>query len=494
MSHILQQGTVLDKRYEIKKMLKAGGMGAVYKAADRRFSNSPCAVKEMLDKSSDEEKKKYYIKRFGEEAKILHRLRHPNLPVVKDYFIENGRYYLVMDYIEGRDLKSIIKDYKGSIPEKPVIKWSTDILEALEYLHSQEPPIIYRDIKPANIMLRDSDLRILLIDFGIARTFIPEDFSEMTAVGTPNYAPEELFEGRYDTRTDIYSLGATMHHMLTGVKPVMGENLRPVREVNPQISQELEEIVMKALSKNPEDRYASAGEMREKLEKLKDFTEEITVIPEINTEKVKEYKFESFNPENDTLTQENKAKKGSLKYILISLGLFLPVFFIILFFILAGGITYWYINDPSTDPTPEATPFFQPTQEPVYSPTPEPNYGTTPRPVASPTPVPPVKEERKFDSIYFENKIDERIWLLVHYNSGGEWIDKGWLCIEPGEIVYAFDTENRNFYYYAESTRWVWEGDKKNEDDFSINYDGKNCLLKMYTTGKEYGDYTITFK
>ena len=167
----LNTGILLDKRYEIKRKIKAGGMGAIYEALDHRFAKTPCAVKEMLGHSTDSKEEKYLIERFTEEAKILHKLRHHSLPVVKDYFTENGRYYLVMDYIEGEDLDTIMHKYKDKgVPENLVIKWSKQILNALEYLHNQSPPIIYRDLKPANVMLQKSEDKIMLVDFGIART------------------------------------------------------------------------------------------------------------------------------------------------------------------------------------------------------------------------------------------------------------------------------------------------------------------------------------
>ncbi|MEQ8168468.1 MAG: serine/threonine-protein kinase, partial [Candidatus Eremiobacterota bacterium] len=162
----LKAGILLDNRYEIKRLIKAGGMGAVYEALDRRFKNAPCAVKEMLSPSSgDEEDKAYVLKRFETEAEILHTLRHPNLPFVRDYFTWEGRYYLVMDYIEGDDLFTILKQYKKEgIDENLVIQWAKEILDTLHYMHSQSPPVVYRDLKPGNIMIRNSDNRAILVD------------------------------------------------------------------------------------------------------------------------------------------------------------------------------------------------------------------------------------------------------------------------------------------------------------------------------------------
>ena len=139
-------------------------------------------------------------------------MRHQNLPVVKDYFVENERYYLVMDYIEGHDLETIMKEYPDGVPEKLVITWSIQILDALDYLHSQPTPVIYRDLKPGNIMLRTSDKRIMLVDFGIARPVVTGSLTSKTIVGTPAFAPEEIFQGCPEPRTDLYSLGGQCTH------------------------------------------------------------------------------------------------------------------------------------------------------------------------------------------------------------------------------------------------------------------------------------------
>ena len=284
---ILKAGVILDKRYEVKRLIRAGGMGAEYEAMDHRFENRICAVKEMLNQAKGPEDEQYIIDRFKKEAFILRSLRHKHLPVVTDYLIENGRYYLVMDYIEGKDLDIMIGNFiKGDstenpeaedievkvnegIPEDTVIEWAKEILEALEYLHTLTPPIVYRDLKPANIMLRSSDHKVVLVDFGIARPVTAGSDSTKTIVGTPAFSPKELFEGKPEPRSDIYSLGATMHCLLTGIIPVIPCAFRPVREHNPKISEELAEIVMKALSISPKKRYESAGDMREALEKLR---------------------------------------------------------------------------------------------------------------------------------------------------------------------------------------------------------------------------------
>lgn len=270
--HTLPQGTKLDGRYEIKALVKSGGMGAVYSAYDLRFNKKLCAVKEMLNLSSDPERQQYLIERFKKEAAILNDLRHPNLPVVNDYFIEGGTYYLVMDFIEGKDLDSIKESYGENvgIPQELVIDWSIQILQALEYLHNQPVPIVYRDLKPGNVMIRSSDKRAILIDFGIARTVNPDSKDTKTIIGTPGYSPEELYQGKPEPRTDIYSLGATMHCLLTGMEPIIPFYFEPIYKINDKISEELNDIVMHALEMKAEDRYKDAKEMRIALENFRD--------------------------------------------------------------------------------------------------------------------------------------------------------------------------------------------------------------------------------
>jgi serine/threonine protein kinase/tetratricopeptide (TPR) repeat protein len=268
-SGILQAGIMLDKRYEIVRMIKSGGMGAVYEALDIRFEKTPCAVKEMLSQTSDPAQQQYMIDSFKKEAKILNSLRHPNLPVVRDYFIEGGRYYLVMDFVDGKDLDTIMRSYgTAGVPEAIVVEWSIEILEALEYLHTQNPPIVYRDLKPGNVMLRNSDKKIVLIDFGIARTITPGSDTIKTSIGTPAFSPEEIFQGRPEPRSDLYSLGATMHCLLTGLVPVTPFAFKPVRQIIPQVSVELEAIVMCALAMNASDRYGSARHLKDALKNL----------------------------------------------------------------------------------------------------------------------------------------------------------------------------------------------------------------------------------
>lgn len=258
----LPAGTLLDNRYEILEALKAGGMGAVYLAFDTRL-HQHCAVKEMFNTSSGQSgQKDYIIKRFMEEAKLLAGLNHPSIPRVIDYFnTGEDKYYLVMDYIKGRDLYSyIFESGEKGLSEELVLDWALQVCDVLDYLHTQPRPILHRDLKPSNLILRDSDSRIMLIDFGLARNVNLQSHTQKTVVGTMGYAPMEQYQGHPEPRSDIYSLGATMHFLLVAEES-MPFKFPPVRELRPNISPWMERVIQKSLSLKPENRFSSAEEM-----------------------------------------------------------------------------------------------------------------------------------------------------------------------------------------------------------------------------------------
>ena len=262
----LTEGKILDKRYEILELIKTGGMGAVYKARDDRLTQI-CAVKELLSSSIDDEE--YAVKRFHEEAKILASLRHSNLPRVIDHFTEHGKYYLVMDFIDGQDLETILNtSNRGGLDEDKVIEYTKQLLDVFIYLHSQNPPVVYRDLKPSNIMVQSSDGRIILIDFGIARTVRPGSLTKKTGIGTEGYIAPEQYTGKPEPASDIYSLGATIHHLITGQKPLIPFNFKPVKELKPCISEGFHNIIMKSLQMKPEARF-TAQEMKKAVYGLK---------------------------------------------------------------------------------------------------------------------------------------------------------------------------------------------------------------------------------
>src|SRR5436309_8239316 len=270
----LAAGKVLNSRYEIVRHIGGGGMGAVYLAKDRNLGDAPRAVKEMIESHLDDTQHEKAIADFKRESLLLTALEHPSIPTVYDYFYDENseRFYLVMKFIPGSDLSSRLRKTPGGHIEEPTVtEWGIQTADVLEYLHTRRQPIIYRDLKPANLMLDSYNNRIMLIDFGIAR-WVNKLEKGVTAVGTMGYAPPELFSGRADPRVDIYSLGATMFHLLTGSDPQdnpllifdFTKNPRP-RQINPSISTEMERILMRAVEYKPEGRFRSAAEMRDVL-------------------------------------------------------------------------------------------------------------------------------------------------------------------------------------------------------------------------------------
>ncbi|MCS6884123.1 MAG: protein kinase [Acidobacteriota bacterium] len=276
----LEPGTLLNGRYQIVRRVGGGGMGNVYMARDKRLADALRAVKEMIEMFSDEAMRRKAIEDFERESQILASLEHPSIPTIYDYFIADGRYYLVMKYIGGGDLAGRLRASPNRcIDEKTVTEWSIQVCDVLDFLHSQRPPIIYRDLKPANLMIDDRTNRVMLIDFGIARCVSPTQ-KGVTAIGTMGYAPPELFSGKVEPRSDIYSLGATMFHLLTGSDPQDNPLLifdfskypRP-RQINPSISPKMDEIICKAVEHKPERRFSSALEMKRVLEEHLKFLE-----------------------------------------------------------------------------------------------------------------------------------------------------------------------------------------------------------------------------
>jgi eukaryotic-like serine/threonine-protein kinase len=271
-THQLEPGTLLLDRYSIVHRVGGGGMGSVYQARDKRLADRLCAVKEMIELFADQGQRAKAVEDFKREAEVLAQLDHPSIPTVFDYFIEGGRYYLVMRWIGGGDLAEQMRLRGGIVDEAVVTKWAIQICDVLHYIHSQKPPIIYRDLKPANLMLDDKNGRVMLVDFGIARIVRPTE-KGVTAIGTMGYAPPELFAGKVEPRSDIYSLGATIFHMLTGSDPQdnpllifdFSKNPRPC-QINPSISPEMERILMKTVAHKPEDRYTNSLELMRALE------------------------------------------------------------------------------------------------------------------------------------------------------------------------------------------------------------------------------------
>ncbi len=277
----LQPNTILRERYRIVELIGQGGMGAVYKAEDLRLRGRWCAIKEVLPEMYGlPEITEEIHEQFYREASILARLDHPNLPKVSDFFAEEGREYLVMDYIPGEDLESLILEKRQAgefLEERLVLLWADQICDALEYLHSQDPPVLHRDIKPANIKVTPEG-RIKLVDFGLVKVLTPDDSRTVTVVqgrGTAAYTPLEQYGGdtdHTDPRSDIYALGATLYHLLTGVPPADAKerflhpgSLRPIREINPHVSVRTERAIAWAMAMHPADRPPSVRAFRRAL-------------------------------------------------------------------------------------------------------------------------------------------------------------------------------------------------------------------------------------
>lgn len=256
---MLEIGSVVDGKYKILNKIGQGGMSTVYLAMNER-ANKPWAVKEVRkDGAADFE----VIKQSQiMETNLLKKLDHPNLPSIVDVIDQKDCFLIVMDYIEGKPLSDALKEQK-SLPCEDVIEWAKQLCDVLEYLHTRKPPIIYRDMKPSNVMLQP-DGSVKLIDFGIAREFKEKKIQDTTCLGTRGYAAPEQFggQGQTDARTDIYCLGATIYHLVTGHNPSEPPyEMYPIRHWNPAFSSGLEKIILKCTQRNPDDRYQSCAEL-----------------------------------------------------------------------------------------------------------------------------------------------------------------------------------------------------------------------------------------
>ena len=268
----LEEGTLLyHNRYKIKEPIGSGGMATLYLAEDLNLANTPCVIKVMTDEFKDEEEREYAINKFKDEAVMLARLRHNSLPVVQNHFIEEGKYYLVMDYIEGKTLEDILIDTLNEgnfLSEEKVLKWGIQACDALDYLHNYEPMIIHRDIKPENLM-ENKEGRIILVDFGIAHIFEKRD--TRTRIGTTGFAAPEQYMGSACAQSDLFSLGAVLYRLITGKDPAEREkkgnpfSFPPLSSYRNDLSPGLQEVISKSLEFTLEKRYASAKELKKAL-------------------------------------------------------------------------------------------------------------------------------------------------------------------------------------------------------------------------------------
>ncbi len=276
----LPPDTLLHQRYLIRRVIGQGGMGNVYLAEDTRLAGRLCAVKEVAhDPGLPPHLLEEARAQFLQEATVLARLDHPNLPKVSDFFSEGQRDYLVMDFVPGKDLRTLIEEarYAGRfLPERQVLAWAGQLADALTYLHSQNPPIVHRDIKPGNLKLTPGGV-IKLVDFGLVKV-LESDEVTVTVVqgrGTALYTPLEQYggdTGRTDARSDIYAFGATLYHLLTNQPPPSARDrflnpgvFRPPRAFNPEISPRTERAILWAMRLHPDERPESVEAFREAL-------------------------------------------------------------------------------------------------------------------------------------------------------------------------------------------------------------------------------------
>ncbi len=273
MALSLKNGEILHARYRVRERIGQGGAGSIYLADDTRLEGRLCALKEVeYDRALPEDIREEARQQFLREATILARLDHPNLPKVSDFFSSGPRDYLVMDYVPGEDLRTIMLEARRNktyIPEEQVLKWAQQIGNALAYLHGLQPAIVHRDIKPSNLKMTPSGL-IKLVDFGLVKVMSPDEEMTITVIqgqGTALYTPLEQYgsdETHTDTRTDIYSYGATLYHLLTNEPPpdarkrfIQPSSLIAPRDINPSISPRTEKAVLWAMALHPDDRPAS---------------------------------------------------------------------------------------------------------------------------------------------------------------------------------------------------------------------------------------------
>jgi serine/threonine protein kinase len=276
----LKPTEVLRGRYKIRRIIGQGGMGSIYLADDLRLEGRLCALKEVEhDRSLPPDLVKQTRDQFQREATVLARLDHPNLPKVSDFFSIGGRDYLVMDFVPGKDLRTLMHESRQNgtfLPEREVLAWASQLADALIYLHSQKPPILHRDIKPSNLKLTPSGL-VKLVDFGLVKILASDEMTVtiLQGRGTALYTPLEQYggdTGHTDVRSDIYAFGATLYHLLTNHPPVEARELflhpdalTPPRQLNPNISQRTERAILWAMSLHPDERPQDVASFREAL-------------------------------------------------------------------------------------------------------------------------------------------------------------------------------------------------------------------------------------
>lgn len=266
---MLKIGAILQGRYRILRLLGSGGFGAVYQAEDLRLAGRSVAIKHFYTAHLSSQEAAEMAVLFQSEAHTLARLNHPNLAQIYDYFSEGKDWFLVMEFVPGETLLTRLKRLRAPFEESQVVAWAIELCRVLEYLHGQQPPLIFRDLKPANIMVTP-DERVILIDFGIVRSFKEGQARDTYQIATPGYAPPEQYGGQTEPRSDLYSLGATVYTLLTGERPSAETfALPPLRERAPQVSPQLADLVTRLTAYEIADRPPSAAAVRQELEAIR---------------------------------------------------------------------------------------------------------------------------------------------------------------------------------------------------------------------------------
>src|SRR6202142_1423523 len=268
---MIEANSIIGGRYRVTKPLGGGGMKMVYLAEDMRLASRPCALAAMVDSFTDPAMQQQAVAAFQREADMLAQLRNEHIPRVFDRFSDQNHHYLVMEFIDGITLEDELKSNGGQLDAARVIDVALQILETLHYLHNLEPPVVYRDLKPSNVMLGRNG-QVKLIDFGIARFFLPQ--SNATMIGTQGYAPPEQYRGRAESRSDLYALGATMHHALSGRDPALEPpfSFPPLRSLCPDVTPALADLIDQTLKYDVILRVADAAEFRHRLIAIKSGT------------------------------------------------------------------------------------------------------------------------------------------------------------------------------------------------------------------------------
>ena len=269
-AHSLAPGSQLQNdRYVINNILGQGGMGSVALATDTRLADKLVVIKELIAEHADLTEE---VRNFTREVQTLAHLDYPLIPSVTDHFQEGSRYFMVQEYVEGENLEALLERTKRPMEEQDALRYATEVLDILDYLEQQTPPIVHLDIKPANIIIGAKDQRAHLVDFGIARAYAPANARRLqtTALGTPGYAPPEQYQGKAEPRSDLYALAATLHHLLTNRDPTEYPLFQfpPARTLNPLLSLAIEAVLSRALQLDRNQRYQTALEMKRDIDAI----------------------------------------------------------------------------------------------------------------------------------------------------------------------------------------------------------------------------------